>query len=91
MSRDNMAVAVDSAALAALAAELGADAGLTQRIAEANTTALAFEFAGNLPLAATIATRAHAVAMEVLGEAPIALEVLLIDRDGHVIAAHPAP
>jgi cobalt-precorrin-5B (C1)-methyltransferase len=82
---------VDSAALAELAAELGADADLAQRIAEANTTALAFEFAGKIPLAATIAARAHAVAMEVLGEAPIALDVLMIDRDGHVIAGHPAP
>jgi cobalt-precorrin-5B (C1)-methyltransferase len=79
---------VDSAALGALAARLGADPGLAERIAAATTTALAFELAGDLPLAATIAASAHRVAQTVLEEAPIALEVLLIDREGRVVASH---
>jgi cobalt-precorrin-5B (C1)-methyltransferase len=80
--------AVDGAALAALAAGLGADPALAQRIAEANTTALAFELAGDLPLAAAIAAQAHRVARDVLEDAPILLEVLLIDRAGRVVASH---
>ena len=79
---------VDGAALGALAAQLGADAALSERIAAANTTALAFDLAGDLPLAATIAAEAHRVARSVLEDAPVALEVLLIDREGRVVAAH---
>jgi cobalt-precorrin-5B (C1)-methyltransferase len=80
--------AVDGAALADVAAGLGADPALAQRIAEANTTALAFELAGDLPLAAAIAAQAHRVAQDVLEDAPILLEVLLIDRAGRVVASH---
>jgi cobalt-precorrin-5B (C1)-methyltransferase len=83
--------AVDGAALGALAADLGADAGLAQRIEHANTTALAFEVAGDVPLAAAIAARAHGVAQAVLEDAPIALEVLLIDREGRIRASHQPP
>jgi cobalt-precorrin-5B (C1)-methyltransferase len=79
---------VDGAALGALAAQLGADPSLQERITAANTTALAFQLAGDLPLAATIAAEAHRVAHAVLEEAPIALEVLLIDREGRVVASH---
>jgi cobalt-precorrin-5B (C1)-methyltransferase len=79
---------VDGAALGALAARLGADPTLAARIADANTTALAFALAGDLPLAGTIATEAHRVAQAVLEEAPIALTVLLIDREGRVVAHH---
>jgi cobalt-precorrin-5B (C1)-methyltransferase len=80
--------AVDGVALAALAAGLGADPALAQRIAAANTTALAFELAGDIPLAAAIAAQAHCVARDVLEDAPILLEVLLIDRTGRVVASH---
>jgi cobalt-precorrin-5B (C1)-methyltransferase len=79
---------VDGAALGALAARLGADPALAQHIAAANTTALAFDLAGDLPLAATIAAEAHRVAQAVLEDAPIALAVLLIDRAGRVVAHH---
>ncbi len=79
---------VDGAALAALASRLGADDALAERIAAANTTALAFDLAADLPLAATIAAEAHRVAQAVLEDAPIVLEVLLIDREGRVVAAH---
>lgn len=80
--------AVDGAALGALAAELGADSDLAGRIACANTTALAFEIAGDIPLATAIAAAAHRVAQAVLEDAPIALDVLLIDREGRVVASH---
>jgi cobalt-precorrin-5B (C1)-methyltransferase len=79
---------VDGAALGALAARLGADPALAATIARANTTALAFDLAGGLPLAATIAAEAHRVAQAVLEDAPIALAVLLIDREGRVVASH---
>jgi cobalt-precorrin-5B (C1)-methyltransferase len=79
---------VDGAALGALALGLGAEPDLAERIAAANTTALAFDLAGHLPLAATIAAEAHRVAQAVLEHAPIALEVLLINREGRVVAAH---
>jgi cobalt-precorrin-5B (C1)-methyltransferase len=79
---------VDGAALGALAAQLGADPALAERIASANTSALAFDLAGDLPLAGTIAAEAHRVAQAVLEDAPIALEVLLIDREGRVVASH---
>jgi cobalt-precorrin-5B (C1)-methyltransferase len=83
--------AVDGAALAALAAELGAGADRAGRIEQANTTALAFEIAADLPLAAAIAARAYAVARAVLEDAPIRLDVLLIDRAGRVVATHHPP
>ncbi len=79
---------VDGAALGALALGLGAEPDLAEQIAAANTTALAFDLAGHLPLAATIAAEAHRVAQAVLEDAPIALEVLLIDREGRVVASH---
>jgi cobalt-precorrin-5B (C1)-methyltransferase len=83
--------AVDGAALGALAVKLGADGPLAERIARANTTAHAFELARDLPLASAIAEEAHAVAQAVLENAPITLEVLLIDRQGQVLAAHQSP
>jgi cobalt-precorrin-5B (C1)-methyltransferase len=79
---------VDGEALGALAARLGAGADQASLIAAANTTALAFDLAGDLPLAATIAAEAHRVAQAVLEDAPVALEVLLIDREGRVVAHH---
>jgi cobalt-precorrin-5B (C1)-methyltransferase len=81
---------VDGAALAALAARLGAAPALAEQIAAANTTAFAFDLAGGLPLAAAIAAEAHRVAQAVLEDAPIALDVLLIDREGRVVASHQA-
>jgi cobalt-precorrin-5B (C1)-methyltransferase len=60
-------------------------------VAAANTTALAFEVAPEIPLAQGIAARAHAVAAEVLAGAPIALEVLMFDRQGGLVASHGDP
>ena len=83
--------AVDAAELAAIARKIGADDALTEAIANANTTLHAFELAANLPLAAAIAAGAHAVAQDVLGDAPIALDIVIFDRTGQVMARHPAP
>ncbi|WP_227321362.1 cobalt-precorrin-5B (C(1))-methyltransferase [Acidisoma silvae] len=80
--------AVDATELAAIARGIGADAALTEAIANANTTLHAFELATNLPLAAAIAARAHAVAQDVLGDAPIALDIVIFDRTGQVMARH---
>ena len=82
---------VDSLALAAFATELGATAEVAAAVAAANTTALAFEVAPEIPLAQGIAARAHAVAAEVLAGAPIALEVLMFDRQGGLVASHGDP
>jgi cobalt-precorrin-5B (C1)-methyltransferase len=81
--------AVDAAALAQLAREIGADEATAEAIAEANTTLHAFTIAGALPLAQAIAGRAHQVAQDVLGDAPVALEILLFDRAGALMARHP--
>lgn len=82
---------VDGAALAALAAELGADAATVSAIASANTTLHAFDLAGKLPLAEAIAARAHGVAAAVLGDAPVTLDIAIFDRTGGLMARHPAP
>jgi cobalt-precorrin-5B (C1)-methyltransferase len=79
---------VDAAALAEVAREIGADAALVAAIAGANTTLHAFQLAGRLPLAHAIAARAHATAWAVLDQAPVALDILIIDRTGGVIARH---
>lgn len=80
---------VDAAALADVAREIGADATLVAAITGANTTLHAFQLAAGLPLAQAIAARAHATAEAVLDGAPVALEVLIIDRAGGLIARHP--
>ena len=82
---------VDAAALATLAAEIGADAALVEAISGANTTLHAFELAADLPLAAAIASRAHEVAQAVLVEAPVALDIVVFDREGRLMARHPSP
>jgi cobalt-precorrin-5B (C1)-methyltransferase len=80
---------VDVAVLADLARQIGADEAQATAIMQANTTLHAFELAGDLPLAAAIAARAHRVAQDVLGAAPIALDILVFDRVGQLMARHP--
>ncbi|HYZ16351.1 MAG TPA: cobalt-precorrin-5B (C(1))-methyltransferase [Candidatus Acidoferrum sp.] len=79
---------LDLARLAALASELGAPAPLTDRIAAANTglEALQLADAAALSLAEEVARCAHVRAQEVLRDAPIALDVLVVNRDGEPIA-----
>jgi len=73
---------VDFAALGALAERIGADGAA---VARANTAAHALSLAGP-GLAAAIAGRARETALGVLGDAPVSLDVLVVDRDGTVLA-----
>ncbi len=79
---------LDLRALAALAGELGAPAELEGRIAAANTGLEAVELAAaaQIPLADGVAQRARATALGVLDGAGIALDVLVVDRQGRPIA-----
>ncbi len=72
---------VDFARLAAVAGGLGAD---RDRVAAANTAAEALEIAG-APLAEAIAADAAAVARETLRDAPVAVEVVVTDRQGTIL------
>jgi cobalt-precorrin-5B (C1)-methyltransferase len=78
---------VDFTWLAAQAAELGGDAGLAARVAAAHTglEALSVAAAGGIDLPARIAEGALATALRTLAGAPVAVEVLLVDRQGAVI------
>ncbi len=75
---------LDLDGLAALAGEAGAAPALMRAIAAANTGAQAFALAraDGLALGDLVAERAWSVAAEVLSGAPIALDVVLFDRDG---------
>ena len=75
-----------AAALAALAANIGANAGLWERMAEANTAGEVLPLARehDLPLADTVAARAREVALATLSGG-IELDVVVIDRAGTIV------
>lgn len=79
---------IDRAFLSRLADEAGADAAARQAIANANTAAeaLALGEGGGLPLAQLIAAGARDTAKSVLGPSPVAVNVMVVDRKGRVIA-----
>jgi cobalt-precorrin-5B (C1)-methyltransferase len=79
---------LDLRALASLASELGAPAELEGRIAAANTGLEAIELAAGaqIPLADAVAQRARTTGLGVLDGAGIALDVLVVDRQGKPIA-----
>ena len=79
---------MDCALLAAIAGEAGADAGLTARIEHANTAAEALALAerARLPLALFVAEKARRTARTVLGDAPVAVNVFIVDREGRPLA-----
>ena len=81
--------AVDLGALAARVAETGAPATLAASIAEANSALHAFELAAatGFDLPALIAERAWRIASQTIAGAPIRLEILVVDRDGRVLAS----
>lgn len=83
-SREGMA---DMAALAGLAAELGADAAMQEAIATANTVAEAFSHAARtgLPLGDAIAAKAWGTAAPVLRGAETALDIAVFDREGTLL------
>jgi len=79
---------VDKAALAAIAADLGAGEDIQSAIGAANTAAEALEIGvtAGIDLASVIAQRAAAVAANVLAGAPVRCDVAIIDRQGTILA-----
>ncbi|HEV3158068.1 MAG TPA: cobalt-precorrin-5B (C(1))-methyltransferase [Candidatus Baltobacteraceae bacterium] len=79
---------LDLAQLASLVCELGGSQKLRAEIAAANTGLHAFQLAqaADIPLAQAVAVRARIIALAVLRDAPISLDVLVVDRDGSPIA-----
>ena len=78
---------VDLGWLAAIAAEIGAGPALAVEIAGANTglAALRLAQAAGLPLGDAVAARARATALATLDGADIAVDVLVVDRDGNPV------
>ncbi len=83
--------AVDRAALARVAEDVGASEAAVAAIGEANTTALAFRIAGSegLALGDAIAAAARREAEAVVAGADIAIDVLIFDRDGSLVGKSP--
>jgi cobalt-precorrin-5B (C1)-methyltransferase len=79
---------VDRAFLADVARGAGAKQRLVQSIQSANTAAEVLTLAKRegLPLALAVAERARTTAKSVLGDAPVAVNVLIVDRDGRTLA-----
>lgn len=81
---------VDMDALAEQARILGADQPLIDKITSANTAMEALEIASkaaiNLPEA--IARLAQKQAWHILRDAPVSVEILIVSRDGKVLARH---
>lgn len=75
---------VDLGRLATTALGCGASEALAERIASAATALDALRIAAveGVPLAAAVAAEARAVALGVLDGAPVALDVLVVGRDG---------
>src|SRR5580704_9265633 len=78
---------VDLGWLATVAAEIGSGPALTIEIAAANTglSALRLAQAAGLPLGDAIAARARATALDTLDGAPVAVDVLVVDREGNPV------
>ncbi len=79
---------IDRDFLAERARGAGADDGLCSAIAKANTAAEALTLAAdaNVPLAAIVAEAARKTAKKTLAVAPVAVNVLIVDRDGKILA-----
>jgi cobalt-precorrin-5B (C1)-methyltransferase len=79
---------VDRAFLADLAAQAGGAPALAEAMTHANTAAEVLALAGRaeLPLPRMVAERARGTAKAVLGAAPVAVNVLIVDRKGGVLA-----
>ena len=83
--------AVDLAALASVAAGVGASGAAADAIAGANTTALAFQIAEGegLALGDAIAAAARREAVSVVAGEGIEIDVLIFDRDGRLVGKAP--
>ncbi len=79
--------AVDLAALAGFARAAGATEALCARIAAANTALHAFELARaeQIALGEAVAHAAQATAARMLANTPIAVDVAVFDREGHLV------
>jgi len=79
---------VDLERLAAAVRELGGGERLGAEVAAANTAMHALELAQGegVDLAGWVARAAHAIAGGVLAAAPVGLDVLVVDRDGRILA-----
>ena len=79
---------VDRAALAAIAADLGAGDDVRGAVRAANTAAEALEIgvAAGIDLASVVARRAALIAAKVLAGAPVRCDVAIIDRQGTILA-----
>ncbi|WP_043265133.1 cobalt-precorrin-5B (C(1))-methyltransferase [Streptomyces sp. CT34] len=78
---------VDKGFLAQLARRGGADEALAEAVAEANTGLAALQLcaAADVPLGDLVATTARDASLAVLREAPVAVDVICIDRAGLVV------
>ena len=76
---------VDMTWLAGQLQHLGADSALIVAATHANTALEVLEMAGTLPIGQAIARQAAAAARAVLDNAEIALDVLVVDRQGRVV------
>ena len=79
---------VDNAFLAGLAAEIGAAEALQKQIQDANTALEALEMTrqAGIDLAAPVAAKAREAALAVLRDAPVAVEVIVTNREGTILA-----
>lgn len=79
---------VDLSRLAQDLAHLGAPASAVEQASGANTALDVLRLAQrlDLPLAQSVAQRAHRVAASVTGDVPIHLTIVAVDREGQVIA-----
>jgi cobalt-precorrin-5B (C1)-methyltransferase len=79
---------VDRAFLAEQARKAGATSSVAESIVGAPSAAAALELAGTggLPLAELVAGRARETTKKVLGEAPIAVNIFIVDREGRALA-----
>ena len=79
---------VDKAALAAIAADLGAGDDVQSAVRAANTAAAVLEIGAEagIDLASGVAHRAAAIATEVLAGAPVLCDVAVVDRQGRILA-----
>lgn len=82
---------VDLERLAKSAVGAGGDERLAAAVRGANTALHALELArqAGVPLADRVADDARAVVLGVTGDAPIEVEVLVVDREGHVVGVAP--
>jgi cobalt-precorrin-5B (C1)-methyltransferase len=81
---------VDAGLLADWLGEAGGDAALVARARAANTALEVLQIAqgAGLPLGDLVARRAVAAAAAVLAPAPVAIDVIAVDRAGNVVGRH---